>query len=165
MAPRDCEDGLSRRAFIVGVSAGVVATSCKSKTNRSSAPSTEDAAPPRPQSFKEATLVLCLLVGPWTLDDRSIGEELLGRFLTPERLERFSKHAKAIAALPSQLPLAQPGGIDKIPLGELSSSERAALLDVVNDLYRMEEVRYYIADEPDSGTCMVDLSFVARKPT
>lgn len=119
-----------------------------------------------PQTPEESLKKLIFLFGPWSEKDRKEAEDFAGRFLS-------AKHAVApylpgsnelVQSLAKRFP-ANSIALNEVNLENLSPKERKLLMELVNQLYNLIEVRFTVSNEPSWGECLGDLTRHTLAPT
>lgn len=120
----------------------------------------DDVPPSEPRAVLTA---LVLALGPFTAAHTAEAEHFVARYVTDERLAHFAAAAEPLRAVAARLP---PGAraLDEIDLAAHDERERQALLDVLHDLYGIQEIRFFLAGQPPPGACIGNLEWHTRPP-
>jgi len=121
---------------------------------------------PEPQSQAQESLGnLVLALGPWPATDRERAEEFVARFLAAEHI--VGLYLPESEAAVRRLARRYPDGAmatAELDLSLLSAEERELAMQLVEQLYSLIEVRFYIANEPRWGECLGERTRYVRAP-
>ena len=108
---------------------------------------------------------LVIALGPWSDGEREQAEEFVGRFLAAEHLVGLyiPESNGLIRSLANRFPDGTMS-VGQLDLATLSAEERAFALQLVEQLYSLIEVRFYIANEPRWGVCLGERTRYTRAP-
>jgi hypothetical protein len=108
---------------------------------------------------------LVLALGPWPEAERERAEEFTRRFLAAERLVGFylPDSAEVIQRVAGRLP-DDAMSLSRIDLATLTTQEREFVIQLVQQLYSLIEMRFDIANEPRWGVCLGERTRYTRAP-
>jgi hypothetical protein len=110
------------------------------------------------RSAEDSLKKLILPLGPWPASNRLEAEEFAERFLKSQHAGAYlTGSVERLLSLADRFPV-DPLPLEEIDLGTLPSEERELLLDLVNRLYGLIEVRFAANHEPPWGECLGDLT-------
>jgi hypothetical protein len=108
---------------------------------------------------------LLLALGPWPADDRERAEEFVGRFLAAEHIVGLylPESDAVIRRLAGCFP---DGGMasTELDFALLSVEEREFAMQLVQQLYSLVEVRFYVSNEPRWGECLGERTRYVQAP-
>lgn len=161
MSRRRLLQGSAATAALGGVSALVAG--CNKRREPEPRASEQDVAGAATMDLRQSLVALVLALGPWRSDQADLAEQFLGLFATEERLRGYEDAAPQIMAAAARIP-AGARALGEIQLDSFPEPERQALLRVLHDVYRLKQVRYFVAGQPLPGTCMGDLKAFLTAP-
>lgn len=108
---------------------------------------------------------LVLALGPWPTTDRDRAEEFVARFLAAEHI--VGLYLPESEAIVRRLADRFPDGAmasAELDLSLLFADERELAVQLVEQLYSLIEVRFYIANEPRWGECLGERTRYVQAP-
>jgi hypothetical protein len=114
---------------------------------------------------QESLRKLVLALGPWSADDQERAEEFAGRFLAAEHI--VGLYLPESNAVIRSLARHFPDGtrsVGELDLATLSAEEREFVVQFVQQLYSLVEVRFFVANEPRWGECLGERTRYTRAP-
>ncbi len=121
---------------------------------------------PEPQSPAQESLgSLVLALGPWPATDRERAEEFVARFLAAEHIVGLylPESEAVVRRLARQFPDDAMASAE-LDMTLLSAEERELCMQLVQQLYSLVEVRFYISDEPRWGQCLGERTRYVQAP-
>ena len=108
---------------------------------------------------------LVLALGPWSVDDRERAEEFVERFLAAEHLVGFylPEWSGVIQTQARRFPDGAMS-VGEIDLAVLSAEEREFIVQFVQQLYSLIEVRFDVSNEPRWGECLGERTRYTQVP-
>jgi hypothetical protein len=116
-------------------------------------------APERRSPAQQSLRKLVLVTGPWPDERRSQAEEFAERFLAADHVVGLylPKSGAVIESLAARFPDGAMA-VGETDLESLPTDERTVLIELVQQLYSLLEVRFYVSNEPPWGECQGDRS-------
>ncbi len=98
---------------------------------------------------------LVLALGPWSADDRGRAEEFTARFLAAEHIVGLylPESSAVIQRLVRRLP-DRALAMGELDMEAFTAEERELVVQLVQQLYSLVEVRFLISNEPRWGECL-----------
>jgi hypothetical protein len=123
-------------------------------------------APEQRSPAQQSLRKLVLVAGPWPEERRSQAEELAERFLAADHIVGLylPESGAAVESLAARFPDGAMA-VGEIDLQGLPADERTVLIELVQQLYSLLEVRFYVSNEPPWGECQGDRSRYTQAPT
>lgn len=108
---------------------------------------------------------LVFALGPWPAADRERAEEFVARFLAAEHIVGLylPESEAVIRSLANRFPDGAMASAE-LDMTLLSAEERELSLQLVQQLYSLVEVRFYISNEPRWGECLGDRTRYVQAP-
>ena len=121
--------------------------------------------PERQSSAQESLGNLVLALGPWPAADRERAEEFVARFLAAEHIVGLylPESEAVVRRLARQFPDDAMASAE-LDMTLLSAEERELCMQLVQQLYSLVEVRFYISDEPRWGQCLGERTRYVQAP-
>ncbi len=119
----------------------------------------------RRSPVQESLGKLVLALGPWPADDRERAEEFVGRFLAAEHI--VGLYMPESNAVIRRLARRFPDGamaLTELDMAALPAEEREFALQLVQQLYSLVEVRFYVSTEPRWGECLGERTRYVQAP-
>ena len=116
---------------------------------------------PGQQSLHELVLAL----GPWPATDRARAEEFAARFLAADQV--VGLYLPEASSVLLRLARRFPDGslaVGEVDLGALPDGERELLVQLVQQIYSLVEVRFYVSSEPPWGGCLGERTRYTKPP-
>lgn len=109
---------------------------------------------------------LILILGPWPPEDKDLAEDFSRRFVRadPIIVQYLPESASLIQKLAAEFP-DDTCSVDEIDLNDFSSEESNLITRLVNHLYNVNEVQFYLAGTPPWGQCLGDPDWHTKPPT
>jgi hypothetical protein len=106
---------------------------------------------------------LIYLLGPWPEGEREKAEDFAGRFLKHASGPYLPGSEGLVKSLAGRFPSGAMA-LDSINLHDLPPEERKLLMQLLNQLYTLVEVRLDASKEPPWGECQTDRLRYTRPP-
>ena len=121
--------------------------------------------PERLSPARESLGNLVLALGPWPAADRERAEEFVARFLAAEHIVGLylPESEAVVRRLARQFPDDAMASAE-LDMTLLSAEERELCMQLVQQLYSLVEVRFYISDEPRWGQCLGERTRYVQAP-
>jgi hypothetical protein len=121
--------------------------------------------PERRSTAQESLGNLVLALGPWPAADRERAEEFVARFLAAEHIVGLylPESEAVIRSLANRFPDATMASAE-LDMTLLTAEERKIGTQLVQQLYSLIEVRFYISNEPRWGECLGERTRYVQAP-
>jgi len=116
-------------------------------------------------SAEESLKKLILAIGPWAVGDRETAENFASRFVRSRDTASslISGSGETMRHLASCFPEGTLA-LKEINLDAFPADQRGVLLSLVEEVYDLLEVRFYVSGEPPYGECQTDTIRHTRPP-
>ncbi len=104
-------------------------------------------------------------LGPWSADDRGRAEEFTARFLAAEHIVGLylPESSAVIRSLVRRLPN-RALAMGELDMADFTAEERELVVQLVQQLYSLVEVRFLISNEPRWGQCLGERTRYIQAP-